>query len=402
MLFSFAPPCRRLTSGLVLAACAGALWAQPQWPVPEDLDQNGVIDSQEIQRVIDATDSDTVFLPAKNTYRLTSPVMLARDHVQILGEGHGSSSQGGTILQLRGDTPAFIVEKCRGAAIRFCHVIGDREFHRSPGIIVRSAEKTALEDLRITGTGCGISVTSSHETRIVDVALRGIAGSWGFFIEGSAAAPTTHTELARLSAAGAAGNTNVDWLVVSGLVDGLAIRSTRFIGGRRGLHFFGNPAPRNARIWRFGSDNAVGDAVHLEGGQNITMINSWIGQPDGHGFIVGAEVDGLVLTNPRIRGAGGHGLKIEGGRNIAVNNPLIGANGRAFPPGSMIGAGIAISEHARHVIVQGGRVGPLYNQGKGAKQYFSIDYAGTKADAKRNTILIVNVNTADNPIRLAP
>jgi len=104
-------------------------FAQTEWPVPEDGNSDGIIDADEIQRVIDATPAGIIYLPAANVYQLRKPIVLARDNLVLLGEGHGISSAGGTLLQLLGDTPAIVIERCEGSGIRHLSLSANQSVH---------------------------------------------------------------------------------------------------------------------------------------------------------------------------------------------------------------------------------------------------------------------------------
>jgi hypothetical protein len=368
-----------------------------------DSNTNGKIDSDEIQDVIDAITSGTVYLPANKTYNITTTVFIEKDNVTLLGEGHGVSTAGGTIFKINADIEGLVIRDCTGSGARDLSIVATAGNHSTNAIRLEDCTNAVLSNLRVTNAYNGIAVLNCGAPALTDISLRAQTGAYGFKLWGSGGDTTTDAMLTRVSGAGVSGNTTTEWLVVGPSVDGLTLQSSRFVGALRGLRLTGTPAPANITTIRYGSDNQIGESVVAETGANLAMINSWIGQPNGAGMILESGFTGPAsLTNLRIRGAYQHGLQIDGGDGINIWNPLIGANGTDPTAGSTTIAGIQIASGVTNVRVVGGRVGPLYSQGSGAKQYYGVRYLGTTTQSDSNNVKSRGPSLAGNGVPFTP
>ncbi|HEY0946350.1 MAG TPA: hypothetical protein VGD81_13825 [Opitutaceae bacterium] len=393
--------CGLLFTAVTLAPLAVA---QTAYPTPVDSNTNGKIDSSEIQDVIDAapgTSPYTILLPAANTYNINETVHITTSNVTLLGEGHGISSAGGTILKIAGDIEGFVVGNCTGSGLRCLSITGTSS-HLQYAVRLQSCTDAFVDDVRIANTYRGIELVNCTTPLLTDVALRGQTGDYGVRVRGVSGGSTTGAEFVRLSGSSSS-NTVMEWLVIGPNVDGVLVRSSRLIGSSRGMRLTGTPGPTNVVTLRTGVDNPLNEGVRVDTGGNLTMINSWIGQPNGSGMIIDSGFTGPAeLTNLRIRGAGLHGLHVAGGSGIELRNPLVGANGTAYPAGSTTGAGIHVDTGVSSLLVRGGRVGPLYSQGSIARQYYGVRYTGTTSQSDTDNVKIRGVSTAGNGIPYAP
>jgi hypothetical protein len=98
-------------------------------------------------------------------------------------------------------------------------------------------------------------------------------------------------------------------------------------------------------------------------------------------------------------------MHIKGGRNIYIQNPLIGAcatDRDLIPAEAKTGCGILIEEKVSHLRVTGGGVCPMPEQGAKARQHYGIRYAGDAKKARSNFVRISGVDTAENPVPFEP
>lgn len=387
--------------GLFALAATTAVRAQTAYPTPVDTNGNGKIDSAEIQAVIDSVTSGIIYLPASQTYNIDSPLSVTKDNVTLLGEGHGTSGGGGTLLVIAGNIEGVVISGCTGSGLSHLNVAASSS-HATNAVRLSGATNAFLQDVRITNAYRGVEIVNCSSPVLTDVSMKGHAGDYGLRIWGNGGT-TTDVQITRINTGAASGNTVVEWMIVGPSVNGLTLQSSRFVGGYRGMRLTGSPGPTAVSTVRFGSDNALGEAVLVESGSGLTMVNSWIGQPNGSGVVLGTGFGGTAsFTNLRIRGAYAHGLEIDGGNGIRIWNPLIGANG-TDPAGSATTiAGIHIDASVSDLRVTGGRVGPLYSQGSSAKQYYGIHFAGTAAQSDAQDVKSKGSSLAGNAVPYAP
>lgn len=404
-----------VVSGLTAAMFATAASAQGPatagYVVPTDsINVNGMIDSSEIQAVIDGLGDTlgTVFLPSRQTYNIDSTITLNKHGVTLMGEGHGVSSAGGTRLPIAGNVEAVLITGCTGCGLRGLSFAGTPA-HATNVVRITACTNAFLDDVRIANAYRGVEITNAVGPLLQDVNLRGMTGDYGFYIHGVSGGKVDAAQLHRVSGSVSKGaNEQVDWLLVGPRVDSVEVQSGRFIAGRRGMRLVGGSAteygPKYVFTNKLGVDNTGLEGVLVEAGNDLLMMNTWIGQNDTlSGFVIGPGfTGGAVLTNLRIRGAGLHGLEINGGRDVGISNPLIGANGTAQAAGSMTSAGIYIGPGVSFLRVTGGRVGPLYGQGSGARQYYGIKFEGTDAETDLKDVKITGVSTMGNTVPFAP
>lgn len=306
-------PLRTYAGGLAALAFIASLHAQPAWPTPVDTNANGKIDSAEIQAVIDAIPSGVVYLPASKSYSIDVPVTITKDNVTLLGEGHGVSTAGGTIYRLVNNIEGIVISNCTGSGVRDLSVVAPAGTHTTNAIRLQGCTNAFVTNLRITSAHNGIEVVNCAAPVLSDIAMKAHEGAYGFKIWGNGGT-STNVQLTRVSGGGTTGNTVTEWMIVGPNVNGLTLQSSRFVGCFRGLRLTGTPGPTSVTTIRYGADNQIGDSLRAESGSGLTMINSWIGQPNGAGVVLGSGFGGTAnFTNLRIRGAYHHGLQIDGG-----------------------------------------------------------------------------------------
>lgn len=389
-----------IASGVAALALAAFARAQTAYPTPVDnLPFNNKIDSAEIQAVINSLPSGgTVYLPANKSYNIDVPVQITTNNITLLGEGHGTGVAGGTLFKIVNNIEGLVISGCTGSGLRHCSVIAPAT-HTTNAIRIANATDAFVDDVRITSAYQGIELVNCTNPLIIDTSMRGHVGPYGLKIWGNGGT-SSNVQVTRVTGAGVTGNSVTEWMIVGPSVNGLTIQSSRFVQALRGMRLTGTPGPTNISTVRWGTDNQLGESLVAESGSGLTMINSWIGQPAATAMILGSGFTGNVnLTNHRIRGASGHGLQIDGGSNINIWNPLIGANGVGAPANTI--SNIQIAAGVTGLRVVGGRVGPLYSQGATA-QYYGVRYLGTTAQSDGNNVKIRGVSLTGNPVPYTP
>jgi hypothetical protein len=389
-------------ASFALFLLAGAACAQTAWPTPVDTNASGKIDSAEIQAVINTVAAgSTIYLPANKSYNIDVPVVIdGKNNLTLLGEGHGVSTAGGTVFRIVNNIEGLIIRNCTGSGMRHCGVVAPAT-HGTNAIRLESCSGAFLDDVRITNAYNGVEIVNCSGPVITDTSLRAHVGPYGLKIWGNGGT-TENVQITRITGSGVTGNTVTEWMIVGPNVNGLQIQSSRFVGSLRGMRLTGTPGPTSIFTARWGTDNQVGESLVAESGSGLTMINSWIGQPDSIGVILGPGFGGNAnFTNLRIRGASLHGLQIDGGSNINVWNPLIGASGAdSAAPANTI-ANIQVAAGVTDLRIVGGRVGPLYSQGRTA-QYYGVHYLGTATDSDQHDVKTRGVSLAGNPVPYSP
>lgn len=385
-------------------------------------------DTDAIRRTIEAVSSDPagrggiVFLPA-GQYVITDTLNLSGAGITIEGEGRGAPGKPstGTVLVLQGGktNTAVRLNNCRYSGVRNLTIGGNRgaavTAENGPAIQLVSTYHCFVKEVLLLSTVCGVEILNGISPVLEDVDVKNPTGRYGFWVHGAGGPERRKLDAAaftRLSG-GAGGNADVEWLVVGPNVDGMAVHYARFVAGSRALVLRGGDAtrgdtrPKYIHTYMFGTDHARHEAVLLEAGNDVFMVDTWIGQnTHASGMVIGKDfTGGAAFTNLRIRGSGGHGLHILGGRNIYVSNPLIGAcatNRDLHPANAASGCGILIERGVRQVRITGGGVGAMYEAGAKAKQHYGIRYLGSAEQALDDSVRISGVDTSGNAVACEP
>ena len=389
-------------------------------------------DTQAIRNTITAVCSGmpatggVVFFPA-GRYLIRETLVIDKPGVTLMGEGRG----GPTTSPAAGTTLLFDSSKTNAAVlIRNSQYSGIKNLvifrqgaagvadgrRKEPAIKLDNTYHCFLKEVLLVAAVSGIEILDGISPVLEDIDIKDPVGDFGVWIHGSGGAAPNHRKVdaalfCRLSGRSRV-NTKVEWVVIGPNVDGAAVQDARFVEGSRGLVLRGgDPAnhdtrPKYIHTYRFGSDHAVNEAVLIEEGNDVFMVNTWIGQNrNASGLVIGPRfTGGAELTNLRIRGSGGHGMHIMGGRNIYIANPMIGAcyTNRTLQANSQAGCGILIESGVKHLRVTGGGVGPLSETGRGSKQYYGIRYLGSAEQALTDSVRISGVDTSDNPVGYEP
>ncbi|MDR1280062.1 MAG: glycoside hydrolase family 55 protein [Opitutaceae bacterium] len=418
---------RPLFSAAAAAAGTGIGTAQYINVLQFGADNTGVADSAPAAKkaIAAAANGGTVFFPA-GKYRLSETIKITQSGLTILGDGRGGSTgkrSVGTVIIMDsagggGAGAAFSFERCNYSGIKNL-TITRAAGNQGAGAALR-LEKTYhcfARELLLAGVDCGLDCVDGISPLVEDLDIKNPSGKYGIWVHGSGRAGEKHNKIDaslffRVSG-GTGDNTTINWLVVGPNVDGFKIEDARFVGGGRALLCArgdpgrGDVRPKYIYTDRFGCDHVNLEGIVIEDANDVFMTNTWIGQNKrGSGVVIGEDFTGpALIANIRIRGSGGHGMHIKGGRNIYIQNPLIGACATSrdlIPADAKTGCGILIEEKVTHLRVTGGGVCPLPEQGGRARQHHGIRYTGDSEKARRNFVGISGVDTAENPVPFEP
>lgn len=425
------------TCFLLLGSCAllaGAVSVSAGSPVYRSVVEFGADGSDDrddtaaIQTAIDALGEKggVVFLPA-GKYLLSAPLVIQRSSVTLLGEGRGGTNDRaptGSLLVLAAGTSNTAIE------VRDCSHSGVQRLgvYRQSGPLEEKAKRDAairlvgtyhcfVREVTLASVVSGIEILNGISPVVEDISIKNPSGAFGIWLHGAGMVDGRRKKVdaahfVRISG-GAAKGVPIEWVVFGPNVDGAKIQDGRFVAGSRGLVLRGgNPEagdgrPKYIYTDKFGCDHVMDEGVLIEAGNDVFMTNTWIGQNrNATGMVIGPGfTGGALLTDLRIRGAGGHGLHVQGGRNIYINNPLIGTNGTnrtLVPRGSTEAAGILVEAGVKNLRVTGGGVCPLYESGPTALQHYGVRYLGDEQQALADSVRISGVDTSGNPVPFAP
>ena len=385
-------------------------------------------DTVAIQQAIDSLGEKggVVFLPA-GKYLLSAPLIIQRTSVTLLGEGRGGTNDRaptGSLLVLRAGTTDTAIElrDCAHSGVRSLGVYRQPSAAKSGGeagaaIRVVGTYHCFVREVTLASVVNGIEILNGISPVVEDISIKNPSGTFGIWLHGAGLVDGRRRKVdaahfVRISG-GAAKGVPIEWMVLGPNVDGAKIQDGRFVAGSRGLVLRGgNPdagdtRPKYIYTDKFGCDHVSDEGVLIEAGNDLFMTNTWIGQNrNATGMVIGPGfTGGALLTDLRIRGAGGHGLHVQGGRNIYIANPLIGTNGTnrtLVPRGSTEAAGILIESGVKNLRVTGGGVCPLYEGGATALQHYGVRYLGTEQQAVADSVRISGVDTTGNAVPFAP
>lgn len=367
-----------------------------------------------------------LFFPA-GKYYLNDTLVLSQSGLTLMGEGRGGSSDqsvSGSLLVLtaKHTQTAVVVRDARFSGLRNLGIYRKggavaAEQRKAPAILLEGTYHCFVQQVTLASVVSGIEILNGISPVVEDVSIKGPLGDFGVWLHGSGMAEGRRRKVdaahfVRVSG-GAGNNDQLEWLVFGPNVDGAKVQDGRFVAGSRGLVLRGgDPAkgdtrPKYIYADKFGCDHVNDEGILIEAGNDVFLNNIWIGQnKHASGIVVGpAFTGGALFTDVRVRGAGRHGLHIQGGQNIYIQNPLIGTNGtdRALVPrGSTEAAGILIEKGVKHLRVTGGGVCPLYESGSGALQHYGVRYLGDERQAKEDSVRISGVDTSGNPVPFSP
>ncbi len=385
-------------------------------------------DTEAIQTAIDAVSEKggVVFLPA-GKYLLRAPLVIRHASVTLLGEGRGGKNDRtptGTLLVLAAGTSNTAVElhDCSHSGVRSLGIYrqpGGLEDGRTTDAAIRlvGTYHCFVREVTLASVVSGIEILNGISPVVEDISIKNPSGAFGIWLHGSGMVDGRRRKVdaahfVRISG-GAAKGVPIEWMVFGPNVDGAKLQDGRFVAGSRGLVLrggtpdAGDGRPKYIYTDKFGCDHVSDEGVLIEAGNDVFMANTWIGQNrNATGMVIGPGfTGGALLTDLRIRGAGKHGLHVQGGRNIYITNPLIGTNGTnrtLVPRGSTEAAGILIEEGVKNFRVTGGGVCPLYESGPTALQHYGVRYLGSGDRAIADSVRISGVDTAGNPVPFAP
>lgn len=366
----------------------------------------------------------TLFFPA-GKYLISEPLIIERSGVTLLGDGRGSpmSEEGaGTLLVQTSETTstAVIFKGCQYSGIRNLTIsrkgVAPESQKREAALVFKDTYHAFAKEVYISATACGVEMVDGISPVLEDVDVKNPTGAYGIWLHGSGG---KRPDFEKVDAAlfyrvtgGSKTNTEVEWIVIGPNVDGAEVHDVRFVAGSRGLVLRGgskenDTRPKYVYTDKFGCDHVENEGVLIEEGNDVFMVNTWIGQnKKGSGIVIGPRfTGGALITNVRIRGSGGHGMHIQGGQNIYISNPLIGAcatNRELHADGKETGCGVLIEPEVKHLRITGGGICPPFEAGPRAQQHYGVRYLGSNEEAIKNSVRISGVDTEGNLVRFEP
>lgn len=376
-----------------------------------------------------AESGGVVFVPA-GRYIISDTLVIDKAGVTLMGEGRGTAvgrNAAGSRLILQGGktNTAVVIRDCNYSGLKNLCIerdggpdVPEREM-RDALVRLEGTYHAFMKEVYIANAICGIEIINGISPLLEDVDIKSPRGAYGVWLHGSGKSADggkyrkADAALFYRLSGGAGADMPVEWVGIGPNVDGAEVNDARFVAGSRGLVLrggdegVGDVRPKYIYTHKFGCDHVADEGVLMEAGSEVFMTNTWIDQnKHSSGIVVGEKfTGGVLLTNVRVRGAGGHGIHIRGGQSIYINNPLVGACGtdRNLPfVAAGDAAGVMIERGASRVRVTGGGVCELFEQGKRSRQQYGVRYAGTKNEAVAASVAISGVDTSGNEVPVSP
>ncbi|WP_438479296.1 golvesin C-terminal-like domain-containing protein [Oleiharenicola lentus] len=370
-------------ASFAVAATLPLAAATASYVVPIDTNTNGVIESSEIQSVLN-TAKGVVFLPASNTYSLNATLTItSKNGVSLVGEGVT------TVLPIVGNIEGVVISAGTGCAVRHVKFVGGVG-HAQNAIRISGGNEHAVQGVTFQATYRAIQLVDGIGPLLTDVTMTGLTGDYGIKIDGSGG--TAKVDAAQLhNITGSSSGTNIEWLLF-GRADGIEVQTASLSGSKRGLRAYGATGPKYVYTNNVTISSPANEGVLFESGADVLVNDTTITNSGGTGFGFGSSfVGGAVLTDLTISSAAGHGVSIEGGRDIGILEPVITATGSALTAGT--GAGIKIATACSYVSVTDGSV-------KGGQ--YGILYTGTTTQSDNQNVKMKNVTLTTNTVPSSP
>jgi hypothetical protein len=365
---------------VALGGPVSAVAATASYPTPTDTNGNGMIDSVEIQALLN-TVTGVVFLPASKSYHIDATLRITKNGQSLVGEGPT------TVLPITGDIEGILIAGgLTGCGVRHLKITGPAA-HSKNAIRIDTCNETFAEDITIANTCRGIELVNGIGPLLANITMTGLTGDYGIKVDG-----TTKVDAAQLHGiTGSASAATVEWLLI-GRVDGCELQTANLAGGKRGIRSYGTVGPKYVYTNQVAISGTASEGVFAESGNDLQVNATTINNAGATAFRIGpAFIGGAVLTDLDISGAAGHGVQIEGGRDIGILEPVIDAPGGALPAGT--GAGIKIAAGCSYVSI---------TDGSARGQTYGILYDGTAAQSDANNVKMKNVDLTGNVIPFSP
>lgn len=371
--------CQFVISVFGVCCARSLIAATASYPVPTDSNADGIIDSSEIQAAVNLAQG-VVFLPSANTYKIDAPVVISsRNGVSLVGEGPA------TVLPIVGNIEALSISGGYGCGVRNVKFVGSVS-HSANTVSIAGGNEHFVENITIEDVFCGIQITDGIGPVISTVTIDGISGDYGIKVDGSGG--TAKVDAAQLhDIRGENAGANVEWLLF-GRVDGVQVLNSTFEGGKRGIRAYGTVGPKYVYTHEVEISSTSSEGIYIESGNDVLVNATQITDTGASGFRFGSTfIGGAILTDLNVDQAAGHGIQIDGGRDIGILEPIIQSTGSALPLGT--GAGIQVSAGCSYVSVTDGSV-----QG----EHYGVLYSGSESQSDSQDIKIKNVNLAGNSV----
>ena len=353
-------------------------------------------DTAEIQAALDSISSTggKVVIP-RGKYKLTSTITIPA-YVTLEGEGRGdgSSSASGTRLQIAHNGRAIRLNGTK-SAISSLTVKYTVTATTDEAVYLENVADPLIKEVYIVDAYNGVTIVSCNTPVVHSCDVMNGKGVHSFKVQGDATlGPGDSFLLSNVSGGftgtGPAGYTH---LLLDNYANSGKVLGYRFVKGDYGVKVQGTvDDPDDIWFESGGCDNQAINGYRFTTGQQIYLNDAWVGQSTESGIVFSSSFTGNAsIVSPRVRGAGQHGIQIDGGKVIHILNPLIGQNSTTT---SNVYSGIAVTGSVEKLTVIGGTCGTL-EAGASNAQKDGINLA----DATITLVSIQGVNLSGNVTR---
>lgn len=353
-------------------------------------------DAESVQTACDVAEVNggAVAVPP-GKYRLTSTVTIPA-YVRLVGAGraNATSTPYATRFQIAHTGRAFVLGG-HWSRIEQCTIYYTATAASDEAIYAEDVASPSISNVYIVAPYNGVRFLACNTPVAEHVTVVNARGAYAYKVEGDATLGNSDSHLFIDISSGfttTAPSGFKHWVAGNYANSGKVI-GYRFVRGDYGVVCEGTTDdPDDMWFSSGGCDNQGQNAYRFTSGQNIYLTDAWAGQAGENGIVIGSNFTGnFQAVNLRIRGSARHGLRIDGGRNIAITNPSIGQNGRET---NNTYSGISVGGAVTRLSIIGGTCGALAGGGTN-QQKDGIDLANASVDY----VSILGVNLEGNVTR---
>ena len=290
-------------------------------------------DTQAIQAAIEAAAHNgggVVWFPIGN-YVISSALTITTGAIMLQGNGIGIGN--GSTLQLRANEDVIrVVNPSFRVIIRDLEISNATGFTPSMGwaIKVEDCQQTLIENVYIFNLYNGIGDFGASTVTCHQVHMESLAGPYGFYMTGNSSSnPANVLDCVSCHVTSCA---NAQAYTIDNYANTLRLRGCASNANLKGLvtqNTSGNSANAPAIIIAqdLEIDHNTSDAVYLNAGSDVQIVNLWISSCAGHGIHTTANFGSqLAILNGLIEFNGGDGIHLDGGQQIQVSQCNINGN----------------------------------------------------------------------------
>lgn len=313
-----------------------------------------------IDNVVARAAGGRIVIPS-GTYKVNGALLIQKDGGTSTGTGvsilgHGKDNTRIMQASLTANTFEFRSMNFSGVSDLYIGHLTPASATAGYAVVLRNSPSlgssglhTWAKNIWINDAYNGILIESVAEARVRGVSMRGLRGTRGVVFTGSSGKASYGCYLEDVTSEGlnsGGNNANLDHFVFDSYAFSLQMSKCTALNGRYGLHV-ANSANQasSAPRWLFANglelDYNGSFAAFINASQGVYIQNSWISSSQGNsGMYVGSGFEGeMAISNSRFVWNKFHGAVIEGGREILINNCIIGDNGS----GGSVYDGVVIS-----------------------------------------------------------